>query len=155
MNVQRAAHHYLSGPVVPVDVPALCAMVADAHAAARARGWRFRFVDADPFPSFGAMLASLPSGRPGDLIVYAGGSAGILPPSVNLLARALHDVDHVVARAPFGLDGELATARLAAARAPALADWFAAEIVGQAAAFLSTGSFPVQRGAVRGMARFL
>jgi hypothetical protein len=147
---------YRCAPELSIDAAAVSALIMDA---ATRLPFRIVYTDSDPYNDGGYLAPNLDRvcaevAATGTLYVYALGSRGVLSPEVNRALRAVHDWDHVVHRAGFDFEGERAATRVAAARNPALAAWYASEVVGQASVTLATGVFPAQRLAA-GLERYL
>jgi hypothetical protein len=147
-HLRRVATEFLAAPVAPPPLSIAAGAVASCHGdwlRACATGTCIRFTDVDPYAGPDPMRADAASGR---LYAYALGTpARGIPQEVNRRFRAAHDLfTHCSSARPgFDFPGELAAARMHAATCPALADWYASEVLGQAAVYLYTGEYPEQR----------
>lgn len=141
MTPAALARAWLGAPAVR-DPQAERAALVLAHRAVSGVPWRP--VPLDPYASAEEMAQRFAHDRV--LLVFDGGHDGApWSRDANLVSRVAHDMDHVRYGYGFGLAGEHAAARHAAARAPGLAWLYASEVLGQAAAATVTGGFAPQK----------
>lgn len=105
---------------------------------------RIKFVDHDPYTSFEQMRDQVQSS--GQMLVWTGSSETPLwDEKTNWMARAVHDWDHLVHQADFGMEGEALVTRQAIAAREKLAPLYLSEIMLQAAVQNYTGDFAKQK----------
>jgi hypothetical protein len=98
------------------------------------------FVERDPYTSLGELVQDVETNR--RMYIYGGHSEGLLwSPEVNLMARAVHDWDHVQQRAAFTPAEEIRAFQTYYDRAPALEPLLMSEIALQAASTSILGGF--------------
>ncbi len=105
---------------------------------------RVKFVSHDPYTSFEQMRDQIAS--TGQMLVWTGASETPLwDEQTNWKARAVHDFDHLVHQADFGMEGEAFVTRKAIAAREKLAPLYLSEIMLQAAVQNYTGQFSEQK----------
>jgi hypothetical protein len=105
---------------------------------------RVKFVAHDPYQSFEQMRDQVQS--TGVMLVWTGASETPLwDEKTNWMARAIHDWDHLVHQADFGMEGEAFVTRAAIAKREKLAPLYLSEIMLQAAVQNYTGKFSEQK----------
>ena len=101
---------------------------------------RVEFTERDPYKSFEELQNDVLSN--GRMYVYTLHSETPLwDAQTNVMARAVHDYDHVLANTDFSVEGELAAYQYSAERAPELDPLYLSEIALQAAASALLGGF--------------
>ncbi|CAM2005272.1 hypothetical protein APED_01295 [Acanthopleuribacter pedis] len=106
---------------------------------------RVEFVDFDPYRALEPMRAEVASTRV--LQITTRHNESVFDPRINLMFRAVHDVDHIHHRCRFDLHGEVKACRAISARCGdemGRALLFS-EIVGQACVALAEGDFQQQK----------
>lgn len=105
---------------------------------------RVKFVGHDPYTSFEQMRDQISS--TGQMLVWTGASETPLwDERTNWMARAVHDFDHIVHHADFGMEGEALVTRKAVAAREKLAPLYLSEVMLQAAVQNYTGQFSAQK----------
>jgi hypothetical protein len=105
---------------------------------------RIKFVSHDPYASFEQMRDQVQS--TGQMLVWTGASETPLwDEKTNWMARAVHDWDHLVHQADFGMEGEAMVTRKAVAAREKLAPLYLSEVMLQAAVQNFTGQFSKQK----------
>lgn len=105
---------------------------------------RVKFVDHDPYHSFEQMRDQVAS--TGTMLVWKGASVTPLwDEKTNWMARAVHDFEHIVVHADFGMDGEAFVTRQAIAKREKLAPLYLSEVMLQAAVANYRGNFAEQK----------
>lgn len=114
------------------------------HSAFRELPIRVKFVDFDPYQSFEQMRDQVQT--TGQMLVWTGASETPLwDERTNWMARAVHDWDHLVHQADFGMEGEAYVTRRAVVAREQLAPLYLSEIMLQAAVANYKGSFAEQK----------
>lgn len=102
------------------------------------------FVERDPYASLGELVQDVETNR--RMLIYAGHSEGLLwSPEVNLMARAVHDWDHVQHRAAFTPTDEIRAFQVYSDRTPAFEPLLMSEIALQSASTAVLGQFADQQ----------
>jgi hypothetical protein len=153
--VHIAARYYQRGPRLALspDLVAQWTSRIDAEWRNLPSTLRVFWSEHDPYAAFDELAWDV---RHGIMRIYAGDlQTTYFGPLHALRARAVHDYHHVLLGADFSYEGERTVARFECKGLdPVMQDVVASEVVGQAACYLSTGTFPTQR-LVRGMRDFL